>query len=170
MTDVFGGAPIQTEVHIFNEDVRGHHDRRAVHRHNGGIVAWRHRDVPALRQPPHDGVHQRPLAPIGEGLALGLLPVPPVPIVGVVTGHSGGLAVVARHPVPSWPAEGRLQMVTAYILIQTEVGRAAEVADQISKISGVALAPISLLHHSHPPAFRVELILAAGCDNNERAR
>lgn len=31
-------------------------------------------------------------------------------------------------------------MVTAYILIQTEVGRAAEVADQISKVPGVTLA------------------------------
>ncbi|HEX5017991.1 MAG TPA: Lrp/AsnC ligand binding domain-containing protein [Actinomycetes bacterium] len=31
-------------------------------------------------------------------------------------------------------------MVTAYILIQTEVGRAAEVADAIAKIPGVALA------------------------------
>ena len=31
-------------------------------------------------------------------------------------------------------------MVTAYILIQTEVGRAAEVADSIAKISGVTLA------------------------------
>jgi DNA-binding Lrp family transcriptional regulator len=31
-------------------------------------------------------------------------------------------------------------MVTAYILIQTEVGRAAEVGDQIAKIPGVTLA------------------------------
>jgi len=31
-------------------------------------------------------------------------------------------------------------MVTAYILIQTEVGRAAEVADQISKVPGVTLS------------------------------
>ena len=31
-------------------------------------------------------------------------------------------------------------MVTAYILIQTEVGRAAEVADAIAKVPGVALA------------------------------
>ena len=31
-------------------------------------------------------------------------------------------------------------MVTAYILIQTEVGRAAEVADAIAKIPGVAHA------------------------------
>lgn len=31
-------------------------------------------------------------------------------------------------------------MVTAYILIQTEVGRAAEVADQIAKVAGVTLS------------------------------
>ena len=37
-------------------------------------------------------------------------------------------------------ADGRFVVVTAYILIQTEVGRAAEVADAIAKIPGVALA------------------------------
>jgi DNA-binding Lrp family transcriptional regulator len=31
-------------------------------------------------------------------------------------------------------------MVTAYILIQTEVGRAAEVASQIANVAGVTLA------------------------------
>ena len=41
---------------------------------------------------------------------------------------------------------------------------------EVVAIEGVALAPVSLLRHSHPPTFRVELILAAGCDNNERAR
>jgi DNA-binding Lrp family transcriptional regulator len=44
-----------------------------------------------------------------------------------------------RGAGPTSPG-GRLVVVQAYILIQTEVGKAAEVAEQIAAIKGVTLA------------------------------
>ena len=50
-------------------------------------------------------------------------------------------------------------MVTAYILIQTEVGRAAEVADQISMVPGVTLSENLIV------AYDVIVLAEAGSDD-----
>ena len=41
---------------------------------------------------------------------------------------------------PRWRGEGSLLVVTAYILVQTEVGKAARVAEDIVAIEGVLQA------------------------------
>ena len=110
-----------------DKDVGRDHHGGVVDGDHGRVVTGGDHHVRTLRQPADQGVDQAELPAVGDRL---------------VAGHrrAQGVALGALHPVRSGPADGRRVMVTAYILIQTEVGRAAEVADQIAKISGVTLA------------------------------
>ena len=53
---------------------------------------------------------------------------------------SHGMARSLVGFVPAWRGKGVVMMVTAYILVQTEVGKAARVAEDIAAIEGVQQA------------------------------
>jgi DNA-binding Lrp family transcriptional regulator len=125
----------------FEQEVRGGDHPAVRRRQHGGVVADPDQGLLAGRQPRGQRVDQPELTELAQ-------------ITGraQITGSDSGLlshncatgldhyGSVSPHgaPVPLCPR--RTPMVEAYILVQTEVGKAADVARQIAKISGVTQA------------------------------
>jgi DNA-binding Lrp family transcriptional regulator len=107
-------------VTAFDHDVDGGNDPAVRCSDDRGVVAWSHGHVVGLAQPGNDALYQAELAQRGERLGAG------------VGNRDDDL------PFPS----GTVWLVTvqAYILIQTEVGKAAAVAAAIQDIKGVTMA------------------------------
>jgi DNA-binding Lrp family transcriptional regulator len=96
-------------------------DHPAIRRFDDGrVIARANRHVIGLRKAGDDALHQAELAEVGEG------------IVARVGNRDDDL--------PSRSGTVWHVTVQAYILIQTEVGKAAAVAAEIQKIKGVTLA------------------------------
>jgi DNA-binding Lrp family transcriptional regulator len=113
----------------FDEHIHGCDNPAVRHRHNRRVVTWADGDVGRLRQPCSDSRHEAELAKIGNRDDSVACPSGTVWL-AVLSAASGGHTAMLGVPVT----------VQAYILIQTEVGKAAAVAMEIQKIKGVTMA------------------------------
>jgi DNA-binding Lrp family transcriptional regulator len=87
---------------------------------DGRVIARADRHIGGLRQARNDASNEAELTEVGEGLV--------------------GRAGIRDDDLPSRSGTVWHVTVQAYILIQTEVGKAAAVAAEIQKIKGVTLA------------------------------
>lgn len=113
-----------------HEDVDGGDDPAVRRRDDCRVVARAERDVRRLRQASGDARDQAELAKIGNGDDSLACP-------------SGTVCLAVSSAVEAditSQALGAPVTVQAYILIQTEVGKAAAVAAEIQKIKGVTMA------------------------------
>jgi DNA-binding Lrp family transcriptional regulator len=127
-------------VPAFDQHVGGHHHLPARDRQHGGVVARAENHPGSLWESGGDGVDQGEFPYIGDTVRH---------VRSSLVATEGRLAqkpsfrMETRRPAAgahSTSAGGQLVVVQAYILIQTEVGKAADVARQISEIEGVTLA------------------------------
>jgi DNA-binding Lrp family transcriptional regulator len=107
-------------VAALDEEVDGRHDPAVGCLDDRSVVARAHRDIRRLREARHHALDQAELAETCEPFGL-----------------------IARNRDDDLPfGSGTVWLVTvqAYILIQTEVGKAAAVAAEIQGIKGVTMA------------------------------
>lgn len=132
--DVVRVRPVGAKVHAVNQGVRGDDHTAVGHLQHCRVIPGTDIDQGGTGEAAAQCINDPKLTNVTQGLApfdaLGVAHTGPLRVPSGATREKGSLSL----------AERMLAMVTAYILIQTEVGRAAEVADQIAKISGVTLA------------------------------
>lgn len=114
-------APLQQHVG------RGDHPRIRCPQHRC-VVAGAEQDIAALGKPGCDPVDESELAEFLDGDS------------GLLGRRAGTVPATPIIPLTSIVFKEEDAMVQAYVLVQTEVGRAASVAEEITDIDGVSLA------------------------------
>ena len=153
VADVGGGGPVAAEVAALDHQVGRDHDVAVAHAQHGGVVARADQHVLALGEERGELARSgrtrrrrrgsrragRPWTPSEQTPRTGLAMDTPrgrdrltadAPAVGTAAG--------SRRAQPKH--EESTMVVQAYILIQTDVGKAAEVATAIAQVKGVTLA------------------------------
>jgi DNA-binding Lrp family transcriptional regulator len=140
-SDVVRGRPIPPEVAILDEEVGGGDHPAVSCAQDGGVVAGTENHRVAAGQPSRNGRDQPELAELADA-AGGRFHGGPASRIGLAIGRIRATGRDTVWPRRSPEPRGRRTnvVVQAYILIQTEVGKAASVAREIADIKGVTLA------------------------------
>ena len=136
MPDVGGTGPVAAEVPALDQHVDGGHDPTVGHGEDGRVVPRRDEHVVADRQPAQDLPDQPELTGRADRALVVFMHrriLLPLPVTLVCAGKD------LAEDAPGRATEVGMT-VQAYILIQTEVGRAADVAAGVSSIQGVMSA------------------------------
>jgi DNA-binding Lrp family transcriptional regulator len=149
VADVVGAGPVATEVPPLDHQVGRDDDVAVLDAQHGGVVTGADEHVlVALEDLAELGDElgdQAELARLAEGCVCCRCHAPIPPDRGGDHCHPSPVGAAARrgrlcrsHPMNE--TEESTMVVQAYILIQTDVGKAAEVAREIAQVNGVTLA------------------------------
>jgi DNA-binding Lrp family transcriptional regulator len=138
-------GPVAAEVAALDHQVGGDHHVSVLDPQDRRVVTGSDQHRLVALEDLHELRDQAELPRLGEGCVRceGHVPIPPDRV--ATTPHPSPVGPPARrgrlarsHPLNE--TEESTMVVQAYILIQTDVGKAAEVAREIAQVSGVTLA------------------------------
>jgi DNA-binding Lrp family transcriptional regulator len=154
MADVIGRGPVAAEVPALDEEIRRHHDVSVADAEHGRVVARPDQHLLALGEHLSEPLDQRELTDVRHrrvtwqvgGERHAHIPPDPVAVRRAAADRPvrpdvprGRFCPAVERHAPT-DSEETSMVVQAYILIQTDVGKAAEVARAIAQVKGVTLA------------------------------